>query len=102
MAAAGCIRNPRHPASFFLCYGARDSRAANVNQSKFEIGLVPDSDRFWALPECPQSPPTVHLKTEPPGARLVEFLPCRHTDWLRRLRRFLSCRFGLGQRSRGA
>src|SRR5262249_59825163 len=53
----------------------------------------------WALPRSPQITAWLHLAAKPARPRLDEFLSGRCPDRIRCLRRLLSCRSGLAERS---
>src|SRR5215471_20153650 len=53
----------------------------------------------WALPRNPQITAWLHLAAKPARPRLDEFLSGRCPDRIRCLRRLLSCRSGLAERS---
>ena len=83
---------------FSLRYGACFGGPGRVDRSKLEIGLAFDSRGLGAVSQCPQGAARLDLEAEPAGSRLAQFLSCRYSNRLWRLRRFLSCGFGLGQR----
>src|SRR5262249_61760095 len=70
-----------------------------ANRQKLDCRFGFALSRAWALPRSAQITPRIHLTAKPARARLDEFLSGRCPDRIRCLRRLLSCRSGLAERS---
>ena len=89
---------PMPSGGFLLRYVGCFGGPERVDRSKIEIGLAFVSRGLGGVSQCPQGAARLDLEAEPAGSRLAQFLSRRYSNRLWRLRRFLSCGFGLGQR----